>query len=115
MDLKSMALTKNIMMGEDVVADVGYSNKGINEEKTEEYPYCLKLHLTQNELTKLGVDEMPALESEMSLIAKVKVVGARSENDQHSLELQITEMLLGKPKKEQEHESMLYGANKAEA
>lgn len=73
------------------------------------YPYCLRLHLESDVVDKLGLKEMPDVEDIMSLVAKVKVMGVRIEENngipKHSLELQITDMSLsngeGEVKKEE--------------
>jgi len=115
MDLKSMAMTRNMMpmMGDEVVANVGFSNKGINDVKTDQYPECLKLELHQDILTMLGISEMPQIDSEIDMVAKVKVVGIESEEGGHCLELQITSMSLGKPQNKKDMQETLYGEQKA--
>jgi hypothetical protein len=57
---------------------------------------------------------MPPLESEMLLMAKVKVVGLRMEKDNSTMEIQIIAMDLSKPKKEKSAEETLYGEEKKE-
>lgn len=67
---------------------------------SEEYPYGLRLSLGQEELTKLGIEALPAVGTEMRLVAMVKVVSASSseyegEGERRDMSMQITKMQLG--------------------
>ena len=113
--LKDMKM-KMANMGEsedDVVAAGGFSNKGLSE-KGPEYPYCLKLYLGPDELAKLGITELPALDDKMDLVAKVEVVGLRQEHGNNTMEVQIVAMELSEPKKEKSAEQALYGEETSE-
>lgn len=112
--MKSMALKKNtILGGDDVVANVGYSAKGLSEPSKPEYPYCLRLSLGPDELKMLGITELPKINSEMELEAKVKVVGVSTSEHGDRLELQITEMALDNDDDEETPlENIMYGENK---
>jgi hypothetical protein len=114
--MKSMALKKNtILGGDDVVANVGYSNKGLSEPsqaEKPEYPFCLRLSLGSEELKMLGIEKMPALKSEMELEAKVIVVGISTSEYGDRLELQITDMAIDDDADEEmSTEEKIYGAN----
>ena len=108
MELKSMKIQK--MMGDEMVSNVGYSNKGLGgaEKEEESYPYCLKLYLGPDELKMLELKELPKLGSSLDLMAKVKVMSMRIEGMGNCLELQITDMALGSNKKLKNVEKMLY-------
>lgn len=74
-------------------------------EMKEEYPYGLRISLGSDELTKLGIKEMPTIDSEMKLTALVCVVGisqSESTNGEphRHLELQIEQMALAPAKEE---------------
>lgn len=121
-----MAKKKMVMAGEGVMADVGFSGAsvtGLNkksglqsmaEQEQPEYPYCLKLYLSNEELEMLGVKELPALNSSIDIMAKAKVVALRDETQNCTMELQITDMALGAPKKEKKLEAALYGESETE-
>ena len=76
--MKNMALKKPMMLGEDVVANVGFSGKGITEAAKPEYPYCLKLYLSQQELDMLEIEDLPVVGTMLKLNAKVLVSSTRS-------------------------------------
>lgn len=107
MKLINMALSNMAEDGEEIVADVGYSSEGLAHEKSEsksepkkegpDYPYCLKLYLGPDEVKKLALSQMPALGSSLEMMAKVMVVGQRLDDNNMTLELQITDMGLDKP------------------
>ena len=116
-----MAKKRMVMAGEGVMADVGFSGASVTglskkgamqsmaEQEQPEYPYCLKLYLSHDELEMLGVKELPALNSVLDIMAKAKVVALREEKDNCTMELQITDMALGAPKKEKSPQAALYG------
>lgn len=114
--MKNMANKKLAMMGGDeVVANVGFSNKGVTESAEVEYPYCLRLYLGQEELEKLQLEKLPDIGSVINMAAKCKVVAIRQDEKLgSSLELQITDMMLGSPKKEKSAEAALYGEEEEE-
>ena len=112
--MKSMALKKSMMMGDDVVANVGFSGKGITEAKPE-YPYCLKLYLSQQELDMLEIEDLPVVGTKLKLNATVLVSSTRSDVEMgNTMELQITEMELGSEKKPMAPEEALYGKSEQE-
>lgn len=76
---------------------------GPSEPKGPEYPYGLSLSLEKVSLDKLGIAERPAIGTEFTLVAKVKVTGSSESEteyeggDKHeskSVSLQVTEMAL---------------------
>lgn len=79
-------------------------------EKSD-YPYGLCIHLDKECLDKLGMEELPDPGAVMEMKAKV-MVKSKSEHESleggeyYSLDLQITDMELGKPK--QDVEKKLY-------
>jgi hypothetical protein len=64
----------------------------------DEYPYGLRLCLCEEEMEKLGIDNLPAIGKEVTVTAKAKVVRVSSnategqEEEHMSLELQVIEM-----------------------
>ena len=88
--MKNMALKKPMMLGEDVVANVGFSGKGITEAAKPEYPYCLKLYLSQQELDMLEIEDLPVVGTMLKLNAKVLVSSTRSDVEMgNTMELQM--------------------------
>jgi hypothetical protein len=65
-----------------------------------EYPYGLRISLDNDSLTKLGMNELPALDAEFTLTAKVCVVSVSQHESQgsdkphRSVDLQIEMMAL---------------------
>lgn len=99
-------------MGDDVVPNVGFSNKGLNEEKEseKEYPYCLRIYLGPEELKNLGINELPNLGVELDLLAKAKVVELRSdEKHGNTMTIQITDMAVKSSEKKKDTAELLYG------
>lgn len=115
MKLTDMAIAKSNMAedGDEIVKNVGYSAAGLGSEKEvegPEYPYCLKLYLGPDELAKLGMTELPQLGSLVDMMAKVKVVGQRLDDNNKTMEIQIVEMALGKIEQENKNPAeALYG------
>lgn len=74
-------------------------------EMRDEYPYGLRITLGSEELAKLGMTEMPAIDTELKLTALVCVVGV-SQHDTaggepyRSVDLQIEQMALAPAKEE---------------
>jgi hypothetical protein len=72
------------------------------QPEVPEYPYGLRLHLEKESLDQLGLETLPNLGAEIVIQAKVKVCGVSESKDMYgerrSLELQITDMAVGKPK-----------------
>jgi hypothetical protein len=115
--MKSMALNKMMAMSDEVVANVGYSNKGLAEKPSEpKYPYCLRLYLSQSELDMLGLKELPSIGSKMSMEATVMVVGQRLDEGAKTMEIQIIEMELesDSDKKLKDPSEALYGESETE-
>lgn len=74
-------------------------------EMTEEYPYGLRISLGNEELKKLGIAELPAIDTEMKLTALVCVTSVSSSEYQSGephkhVELQIEQMTLVPAKEE---------------
>lgn len=102
MKLTNMAIMKSNMAedSDEIVKNVGYSAAGLGSEGEKaaegpEYPYCLKLYLGPEELAKLGMTELPQLGSTIDLMAKAMVVGQRLDDNNKTMEIQITDMALG--------------------
>jgi hypothetical protein len=78
-------------------------------EMRDEYPYGLRIRLGNEELAKLGMTEMPTIDTEMKLTALVCVISV-SQTDStdgepyRNVELQIEQMALA-PAKEEAGES----------
>jgi hypothetical protein len=80
------------------------------------YPYGLCLHLSQDEMEKLGITALPAVGSEMTVTAKVFVKGTSAYETQGgkdmSMDLQITDMEISAAQGKAdntERATMLYG------
>lgn len=67
------------------------------------YPYGLRIYLDDASLDKLGIENLPELGAELTIQAKVKVVGRNEraddsdpdgDNDYKCLDLQITQMAI---------------------
>lgn len=74
-------------------------------EMTEEYPYGLRIRLGNEELAKLNMPELPAIDSEFKLTALVCVVSVTQSDSANgepyrSVELQIEKMSLVSAKEE---------------
>jgi len=115
--LKNMAIKKKMMaLGDEVVPNVGFSNKGISDESSEEkeYPYCLRLYLGPDELSSLGIEKLPELGSVLQILASAKVCELKSDEKYgNSLVLQITDMAVKSAGQEKKDPSVaLYGENK---
>jgi len=76
----------------------GDSMAGASIEATApDYPYGLCIHLDKEELDKLGITELPKIGIEMMLEVKAKVTrvsqsAAEGADEQHNVELQITDI-----------------------
>lgn len=98
----------------DMKLSSGQAETLLSEPEPAEYPYGLRISLGHEELQKLGINEMPALDSEHRLVALVCVVGTSVTEDQssekpmRSLQLQIEQMSLS-PAKEEDEADRLYG------
>ncbi len=77
-----------------------------------DYPYGTRITLDSASMRKLNLTELPAVESEMIITAKVRVVEVRSvpegEDKRQGMELQITEMSLAPAKAVKSAEKVLY-------
>lgn len=67
---------------------------------SDAYPYGLRLDLSESELSKLNLDEMPSVGEELDLTAKAKVTrveqsSSDTSGDRKGLTLQITDLHLG--------------------
>ena len=77
----------------------------VAQDMVEEYPYGLRIRLGNEELSKLGIKEMPAIDTEMKLTALVCVIGINQSDSANgepyrSVELQIEKMSLVSAKEE---------------
>lgn len=68
--------------------------------KREEYPCGLKLHLSEEDLKKLGIKDLPDVGKKMKLVAMVEICDiSKNESklygENRSMGLQITDMSLG--------------------
>lgn len=85
------------------------------EGSQEKYPWGLRINLGDEELKKLGINELPKVGEKLPLMAMVSVVGVRSNESQNgetrNVELQITEcaMEMKKPMDNEKTASKLYG------
>lgn len=98
-------------------------------EKTEpsladkpEFPFGLQVHLDQDSLSKLGIEELPEVGSKMRLNAIVEVSGVSQHETQNDkvrrhVDLQITDMELlknGDDKEDREASEVLFGRSELE-
>lgn len=79
-----------------------------------DYPYGLKLYLSDSILDKLGIEDLPALGAEMMITAKVRVtaVSSREAGDDadQNMELQITALAMDSKKSPDKLAKEMYGA-----
>ena len=78
-----------------------------------EYPYGLRIRLDDSSLAKLGMSSLPAVGSEIAIMAKAKVCCVSSNDvdgeSESSVELQITDMDVSSGTKKQDPAKALYG------
>lgn len=94
-----------------------YGPTSAEAEDAPKYPYGTALYLNEDTMKKLGLETLPAVGTEMTLTAKVKIVGV-SERERlggekcQNVDMQITEMELGAPQQTRtqlDRANMLYG------
>lgn len=90
-----------------------YANETIASDAPS-YPWGLCIHLDDDALNKLGLTEMPAVGTELMVMAKVVVKGTSAhardgEMDHRSVEMQITDMELGPVASASSAATALYG------
>lgn len=81
--------------------------------KTEvaEYPYGLRIHLTDKELKKLGVMKAPVIDQDFKLMGKACVVSISSNEGEYSVSLQIEQLEIKEDKEEKNSiEQTIYGS-----
>ena len=84
-----------------------------------QYPYGLCISLHEDELEKLGITSLPAVGTEMALMAKVYVKSTSSYQTQEggsnmSVDLQITYMEIGAASTQSAAATALYGTSSEE-
>ena len=98
-------------------------NTPVEQNKdSPEYPFGLQIHLTENELNKIGIKNLPEPGTKLTAATKLRVIGAMihdGPDGQHkSLHLQITHMAIGDEKEGYEktdgesQSKKLYGSDK---
>lgn len=90
-----------------------YTSEAITSDAPS-YPWGLCIHLDDDALNKLGLTEMPAVGTELMVMAKVVVKGTSAhardgEMDHRSVEMQITDMELGPVSSASSAATALYG------
>lgn len=94
-----------------------YGPVSSDADDAPKYPYGTTLYLNEDVMKKLGMETLPAVGSEMTLTAKVKVVGV-SQRERFggekcsNIDLQMTDMELGAPAETRtnlERANTLYG------
>jgi major coat protein len=86
----------------------------------EDYPYGLRLHLDTQQLEQLGIDKLPDVGSEVTIVAKAKVTTVNqgaSEHDKKTFRnvgLQITDLGLQAPKSAKKTEDVFYNSEKGD-
>lgn len=106
-----MAMT-NMKMSADEAKE--YSGEATMASDAPEYPYGLCLRLDDDALEKLGLTVLPAIGTELMVMAKVivKSTSAYSRQggeDHKDVELQVTDMELGPVSSASSAASTLYG------
>ena len=83
------------------------------DPEIEKYPWGLEIRLGNEELEKLGISNLPAVGTKMSMSAVVRVDSARSEQTdkelRRNIELQITHMELKPHADKDDSIEVLYG------
>ncbi len=90
-----------------------YTNEVVASDAPS-YPYGLCIHLDDDALKKLGLTELPAVGTEVMVMAKAVVKGtsahaSEGEMNHRSVEMQITDMELGAVSSASSAASALYG------
>lgn len=105
MKLKNMKLTKE-QREQELSSPIALGK--------ETYPYGLRLHLDEESIKKLGLDELPAVGKKLVLYAKVEVQSAsiheHKDGKNRMLDLQITDLCVEEETKDSARaEKKLYG------
>lgn len=106
------ALKSMVMTASQAQSYVGVAS---SVDDAPKYPYGLQLCLDGDTLKALGLTKMPPVGETMMIMARVKVTGAR-ENEERDGEkrigcdLQITDMTIGEDSDKPTAEDALYGA-----
>ena len=93
-----------------------YGGEATMASDAPEYPYGLCIRLDDDALEKLGITALPAIGTEMMVMAKVivKSTSAYSRQggeDHKDVELQITDLEIGQASASTDAASALYGNN----
>lgn len=92
-----------------------YNGCEVGQSEAPEYPYGLCLRLDDDALEKLGLTVLPAIGTEMMVMAKVVVKSTSAYSrqggeDHKDVELQVTDMELGAVSSASSAANALYGS-----
>lgn len=87
----------------------------IASPEAPEYPYGLRISLNDDDMEKLGLTQLPAVGTKMTVTAQVEVCSASAYSDKDgepemSVSLQITDMELSGAAQGADAATMLYGS-----
>lgn len=97
-----MGMTNMAMTAEEAKEYGGPCVAAGDAPEGPKYPYGLQLCLNDGSLEKLGITELPKVGTELLVMAKVRVTGVRSSEQQggdkeDTIDLQVTDMALSAP------------------
>jgi len=107
--MKNMAMTEAELKEQCAPSALSYGK----ESDGPRYPYGLCLSLEEESIQKLGLKNLPSVGQSMMITARVEITSTGEYESQHgglrrSLSLQVTDLELGKSKKEVDLDK-LYG------